>query len=105
MTESSPSWAAASATTVGGRPTQPVLAQAGNQGVRTRVRRRRPAPAPLEGWIAPPEIRQLRELSTFGNGPVEHQNLLLVGRLKCRCPPFKVNPSHRRGCPLAGRIA
>ena len=43
--------------------------------------------------------------STFGNGLVEQQDLLLVGRLKNRCPPFKVSPCHRRGCPLARRIA
>src|SRR6266576_1669791 len=43
--------------------------------------------------------------STFGNGLVEQQDLLLVGRLKDRCPPFKVSPCHRRGCPLARRIA
>ena len=43
--------------------------------------------------------------STFGNGLVEQQDLLLVGRLKNRCPPFKVSPCDRRGCPLARRIA
>src|SRR5437899_12646698 len=43
--------------------------------------------------------------STFGNGLVEQQDLLLVGRLKDRCPLFKVSPCHRRGCPLARRIA
>src|SRR5439155_25143205 len=39
--------------------------------------------------------------STFGDGLVEQQDLLLVGRLKNRCPPFKVSPCHRRGCPFA----
>ena len=43
--------------------------------------------------------------STFGNGLVEQPDLLLVGRLKNRCPPFKVSPCHRRRCPLARRIA
>jgi hypothetical protein len=43
--------------------------------------------------------------STFGNGLVEQQDLLLVGRLKNGCPPFKVTAGHGRGCPLAGRIA
>ena len=40
-----------------------------------------------------------------GNGLVEQQDLLFVGRLKNRCPPFKVSPCHWRGCPLARRIA
>jgi hypothetical protein len=43
--------------------------------------------------------------STFGNGFVEQQNLLLVGRLKNRRPPFKVSSRHGRGRPLARRIA
>src|SRR6266567_5314778 len=43
--------------------------------------------------------------STFGNGLVEQQDLLLVGRLKDRGPLFEVSPCHRRGCPLARRIA
>ena len=43
--------------------------------------------------------------STFGNGLVEQQDLLLVGRLKDRRPPFKVGPCHRRSCPFAGRSA
>src|SRR5438093_9283125 len=43
--------------------------------------------------------------STFGNGRVEQQDLLLVGRLKNRGPPFKVSPCHGRGCPLPRRIA
>ena len=43
--------------------------------------------------------------STFGDGLVEQQDLLLVWRLKDRCPPFEVSPCHRRGCPLARRIA
>jgi hypothetical protein len=42
--------------------------------------------------------------STFG-GLVEQQELLLVGRLKQRCPPFKVSPCYRRSRPLARRIA
>lgn len=43
--------------------------------------------------------------STSGNGLVEQQDLLLVGRLKTRCPPFEVSSCHRRGCPLARCIA
>src|SRR5258705_10405870 len=43
--------------------------------------------------------------STFGNGLFEQTELLLVGRLKDRCPPFKVSACNRRGCPLARRIA
>src|SRR5205085_157198 len=43
--------------------------------------------------------------SAFGNGLVEQQDLLLVGRLKNRCPPFEMSPRHRRGGPLARRIA
>src|SRR6266508_2391408 len=43
--------------------------------------------------------------STFDGGLVEQAELLLVGRLKDRCPLFKVSPCHRRGCPLARRIA
>src|SRR5438876_1537659 len=43
--------------------------------------------------------------STFDNGLVEQQDLLLVGRLKDRGPLFKVSPCDRRGCPLARRIA
>ena len=43
--------------------------------------------------------------STFGNGLVEQQDLLLVGRLENRCPLLKVSPCHGRGCPLARRIA
>jgi len=35
--------------------------------------------------------------STFGIGLVVQQDLLLVGRLKNRCPPFKASPCHRRG--------
>ena len=43
--------------------------------------------------------------STFGSGLVEQQDLLLVGRLKNRGPPFKVSPCHWRRGPLARRIA
>src|SRR5437773_3667040 len=43
--------------------------------------------------------------STFDNGLVEQQDLLLVGRLKDRGPLFKVSPCHGRGRPLARRIA
>src|SRR5437764_5605100 len=43
--------------------------------------------------------------STFDNGLVEQQDLLLVGRLKDRGPLFKVSPCHRRGCTLARRVA
>ncbi len=43
--------------------------------------------------------------STFDNGLVEQKDLVLVGRLKYRCPPLKVSPCHRQGCPLTQRIA
>jgi hypothetical protein len=32
--------------------------------------------------------------SIFGNGLVEQQELILVGRLKDRCPILKVSPCH-----------
>ena len=41
----------------------------------------------------------------MGNGLVEQHELIVVGRLKDRCPPLEVSPSHRRGRPLARRSA
>ncbi len=43
--------------------------------------------------------------STVGYGFVEQLDLLLIGRLNDRCPLLKVSPRHRRGCPLARRLA
>ena len=48
---------------------------------------------------------ELGRRSTFGNGLVEQQDLLLIGRLKNRCPLFEVSPCHRRGRPLARYVS
>src|SRR5438034_6051528 len=69
----------------------------------------RGAEAPLLHHITSVTLPRARDTSatrsTFDNGVVEQQDLLLVGRLKDRGPLFKVSPCHRRGCPLARRIA
>ena len=64
----------------------------------------------MVGRVRPPrgdsECRgTISTTSTFGKRRIEQQELFFIGRLKDRCPLFKVSPCHRRSGPFTRRVA